>query len=196
LAEQLSSASSAKPFIKIGFAATSITSFTKPSIGINPISKASDVKASPAKAPIKSSSPAKVASLVKVSSFTNESSANEPLFFLKVESSTKLPILPRQDALEPTIRQLLTMYIPIRPLATAFAALKYILKALGSIKFNTNISIDFNNLDSQLNGNCIKMPLYKDRRTEFSILEAIRPYKNKQRSHFIVNTGIENRPFY
>jgi len=40
------------------------------------------------------------------------------------------------------------------------------------------------------------MSLYKDRRTEFGILEAIRPYKNKQRSCFIVNAGTENRPFY
>jgi hypothetical protein len=145
LAEQLSSASSAKPFIKIGFAATSITSFTKPSIGINPISKASDVKASPAKAPIKSSSPAKVASLVKVSSFTNESSANEPLFFLKVESSTKLPILPRQNTLEPAIRQLPIIYIPVRLSATAPVVLKYVLKP---VEFNINISINFDNLDS------------------------------------------------
>ena len=40
------------------------------------------------------------------------------------------------------------------------------------------------------------MPLYEDRRTEFSILEAIRPYENKQQSHFIINVGTENRPFY
>jgi hypothetical protein len=72
------------------------------------------------------------------------------------------------------------MYIPIRLLATAPAALEYILEALRSVEFNMDISIDFNNLDSQLNNNCIKMPLYKDRRTEFSILEAIKPYKNKQ----------------
>jgi hypothetical protein len=31
---------------------------------------------------------------------------------------------------------------------------------------------------------------------EFGILEATRPYENKQRSRFIVNAGIENHPFY
>jgi len=40
------------------------------------------------------------------------------------------------------------------------------------------------------------MPLYKDRKIEISILEAIRPYKNKQRSYFIVNAGIKNYLFY
>ena len=40
------------------------------------------------------------------------------------------------------------------------------------------------------------MPLYKNKRTEFGILEATRPYKNKQQSHFIINVGTENRPFY
>ena len=40
------------------------------------------------------------------------------------------------------------------------------------------------------------MPLYEDGRIEFNILKATKPYKNKQRSHFIVNAGIENRPFY
>jgi hypothetical protein len=40
------------------------------------------------------------------------------------------------------------------------------------------------------------MPLYKDGRIEFGILEAIRPYKNKQQSRFIINTGTENHLFY
>ena len=40
------------------------------------------------------------------------------------------------------------------------------------------------------------MPLYEDGRIEFGILEAIRPYENKQRSRFIVNAGTENYPFY
>ena len=56
--------------------------------------------------------------------------------------------------------------------------------------------MDFNNLDSQLNNNCIEIPLYKDKRIEFSILKVIKFYKNKQQSYFIVNTGIENRLFY
>jgi hypothetical protein len=48
-------------------------------------------------------------------------------------------VLPRQDALEPAIRQL-----PIRLLATAPAALEYILEVLESVESN----IDLNNLDS------------------------------------------------
>jgi hypothetical protein len=39
--------------------------------------------------------------------------------------------------------------------------------------------IDLNNLDFQLNDNCIEIPLYEDRRIEFGILEATRPYENK-----------------
>jgi hypothetical protein len=145
LAKQLSSTSSAKPFTKIGFAAIGITNSTKPSIGINPISKVNDAKVSPAKVYIKSNSPTKAASLVKVSSFTNENSADKPLFFSKVESSTKLPVPPRQNAPEPAIRQLLIIYIPTRPLATAPVALKYVLELM---EFDIDISIDFNNLDS------------------------------------------------
>jgi photosystem II stability/assembly factor-like uncharacterized protein len=91
----LSSASGAGLSIKIGFAVISVISSTKPSIGINPIFKVSDAKASPAKAYIKSNSPAKAVSSAKVSSFINESGADEPLFFPKVESSTKSPIPPR-----------------------------------------------------------------------------------------------------
>jgi hypothetical protein len=141
----LSSTSSTGLFIKIGSAAISVINSTKPSIGINPISKVSNAKVSPAKVYIKSNSPAKTASSAKVSSFTNENSANKPLFFSKVESSIELPVLPRQNVLEPAIRQSPTIYILARLLATAPAALKYILKP---IEFNTNISIDFNNLDS------------------------------------------------
>jgi hypothetical protein len=93
LAEQLSSASGAKLSIKISFAAISVISFTKPSISINPIFKVSNAKASPAKVYIKSNSSAKVVSSVKVSSFTNKNSTDEPLFFFKVESFTKSPVL-------------------------------------------------------------------------------------------------------
>jgi hypothetical protein len=95
LAEQLSSASGAGLFIKINSAVIGIISFTKPFISINPISKASNAKVSPAKVSIKNSSSAKAVSSVKVNSFTNKSSADKPLFFLKVESSTESPILPR-----------------------------------------------------------------------------------------------------
>jgi hypothetical protein len=92
LAKQLSSASSTRLFIKIGSAAISVTSSTKPFININSTSKVSDTKASPAKVYIKSNSLAKAASSTKVSSFINKSSTNEPLFFSKVESSTKSPV--------------------------------------------------------------------------------------------------------
>jgi hypothetical protein len=141
----LSSASGARPFIKIGFAVTGVISFAKPSMGINPIFKVNDAKVSPAKVYIKSNSPAKAASSAKVSSFTNKSGANELLFFFKVKSSTKLPVLSRQNALEPATRQLPTIYIFIRLLATAPTALEYILKFM---EFDTDISIDFNNLNS------------------------------------------------
>jgi hypothetical protein len=114
-------------------------------MGINPIFKVSDAKASPAKVYIKSNSSIKAASSARVSSFINKSSANKLLFFSKVESSTESPILPRQNAPEPAIRQLPTIYIFIRPLATAPAALEYVLKPM---EFNTDISIDFDNLDS------------------------------------------------
>jgi hypothetical protein len=141
----LSSASGARPFIKIGFAVTGVISFAKPSMGINPIFKVSDAKVSPAKVYIKSNSPIKAVSSAKVSSFINKSGADELLFFFKIESSTELPILFRQNALEPTTRQLFTIYISVRPSATAFAALNYVLKP---VEFNIDISIDFNNLDS------------------------------------------------
>jgi hypothetical protein len=145
LAKQLSSTSGAGLSIKIGFAAISAINSTKPSVGINPTFKVSDAKASPAKVYMKSNSFAKAASSAKVSSFINKSGADEPLFFFKVESSTELPILLRQNALEPATRQLPIIYIPARLLATAPAALEYILKP---VEFNTDISIDFNNLDS------------------------------------------------
>jgi hypothetical protein len=145
LAKQLSSTSGARPSTKIGSAIISITSSAKPSIGINPTSKVSNAKASPAKVYIKSNSPAKAVSSAKINSFINKSGANEPLFFFKVESFTESPIPPRQNALEPAIRQLPTIYIPVRPSATAPAALEYVLEPM---EFNTDISIDFNNLDS------------------------------------------------
>jgi len=59
-------------------------------MGINP--KVSNAKVSSTKPPIKSSSPAKVASLIKVSSFINKSNANKILFISKKESFTKSPI--------------------------------------------------------------------------------------------------------
>jgi hypothetical protein len=113
-------------------------------VGINPISKVSNVKASLAKVYIKNNSPIKAASSAKVSNSTNKSGADKPLFFSKIESSTELPVPPRQNALKPIIRQLPTIYIPVRPSATAPAALKYILEPM---EFDTDISIDFNNLD-------------------------------------------------
>ena len=88
--ERLSSASDTGLFTKIGSATTNIISSTKPSMGINP--KVSNAKVSSTKPPIKSSSPAKVASLIKVSSFINKSNANKILFISKKESFTKSPI--------------------------------------------------------------------------------------------------------
>jgi hypothetical protein len=59
-------------------------------MGINP--RVSNAKASSAKLPTKSSSPTKVVSLARVSSSTNKSGANKPLFISKEESLTKSPI--------------------------------------------------------------------------------------------------------
>ena len=98
-------------------------------MGTNPTSKISNAKTSPDKVFTKSSSPVKAASLARVSSFNNESGADKPLFFPKIESSIKLPakssfiikrvgsaklsrlnkkkaisILSRQNVLKPTIR--------------------------------------------------------------------------------------------
>jgi hypothetical protein len=167
----LSSASGTRPSTKIGFTTTNVTSSTKPPIGINPTSRVSNAKVSSTKPPIKSGSPTKVASLARVSSSTNKSGANKPLFISKEESSTKSPvksgsttkrvgstkisnrkkaksILPRQDALEPAIRRLPTLYIPIRQLAIAPTALECILEAFKPIDSNIDINIDLNNLDS------------------------------------------------
>ena len=139
----MGSASGAGLFTIIGFATTSVISFAKPSIGINPTSKINDAKASPAKAPMKSSFSTKAVSLARVSSFINKSGANEPLFFLKVESFTELPILPRQDALESAIKRLTTVPSPIRSLAIPPVTLDNILEAFKSVESG----IDFNNLN-------------------------------------------------
>jgi len=88
----LSSASGARLSIKIGSAITNILSSTKPFIGINPTSKVSNAKVSSTKQPTESSSSTKVASLARVGSSTNKSSANKPLFVSKEESFTKSPI--------------------------------------------------------------------------------------------------------
>ena len=137
-------------------------------MGINPTSRVNNAKVSSAKPPIKSGSPTKVVSLARAGSSTNESGANKLLFISKEESFTKLAIksgsttkrvgstklsrpnrkkasvLPKQDALEPAIRQLPKIYIPIRLLTIALASLEYILEVLKSIESN----IDLNNLDS------------------------------------------------
>jgi len=129
-------------------------------MGINP--RVSNAKASSAKLPIKSSSPAKVASLARVSSSTNKSSADKTLFISKEESFTKLSIksgstakgvgsiklsrfngkkaksvLPRQNALKPAA--ILHILLAIAP-----AALELILEVLKSMEFN----IDLGNIDS------------------------------------------------
>ena len=165
----MSSASSARLSTKIGSATANTISSTKPSTGINPTSRVSNAKVSSTKPPIKSGSPTKAASLAIVGSSTNKGGANKLLFVFEEESFTKLPtgsgstargvgpaklsrpngkkaksVLPRQDALEPTIRQLPTIYIPIRLLAIAPTALEYILEVFKSVEFN----IDLNNLDS------------------------------------------------
>ena len=112
-------------------------------MGTIPIFRISDAKVSPTKVPIKSSSFAKAVSSAKVSSFTNKSGADEPLFFPKVESSTKLPILPRQDALEPAIRQLTTVPSPIKLLTTPPVTLDDVLKVFKSIKSSIDFNLNF-----------------------------------------------------
>ena len=138
-------------------------------MGTNPTFKASNAKVSSAKVFMKSSSFAKAASLAKVSSFTNKSSADKPLFFPKVESSTKLSakssfttkrvgfaklskpnkkkaisVLLRQDALEPAIRQLIIVFLFISLSAIPPITIDYILEAREIVKSD----IDLNNLDS------------------------------------------------
>jgi len=158
----LSSASGAGPSIKIGSATINVTSSTKPSIGINPIFKISNAKASSAEPLIKNNSPAKAVSSARVSSSINKSGANKPLFVSKEESVTKLPVkkagsaklskpngkkaksvLPRQDALKPATRLLIIIPPLTRLLATTPAALEYILKVFESVESD----IDLSNLD-------------------------------------------------
>ena len=137
-------------------------------MGINPTFKVSNAKVSPTKAYIKSNSPTKAVSLVKVSSFINKSGADKILFIFKEESSTKSPIksgsttkktgsikfsrlnkkkaksvLLKQDTLKPVTKRLTTVFPPIRLSATPPIIIDDILKAFKFIKF----SIDFNNLD-------------------------------------------------
>ena len=73
-------------------------------------------------------------------------------FTAKKAGSTKLSrpnkkkvksVLLRQDALKPAMRLLITIPSLIRPLATAPAALKYILEAFESVESD----IDLSNLD-------------------------------------------------
>ena len=73
----MSNASGAGPSIKIGFAIINIINSTKPFAGINPTVKINNAKISFAKLPIKSNSPAKVVSLVKIGNSINKSGANK-----------------------------------------------------------------------------------------------------------------------